>query len=90
MHSKVDFDYYICNNGATITDHTGNYRVITHVDGQTLKCLLEDSQKFDGAFEQCYYKGVEGLYGFEKIKEMAVYFLGEENFKKLYALKPKW
>lgn len=89
VHSKADFDYYICSNGATITDNAQNYRIITCVNDQTLKSLLEDSKRFNGAFEKCYYKGVEVLYGYEKMKEMAVYFLGKENFRKFYTLKPE-
>lgn len=88
LSDKIPFEYYICSNGATITDRFQKYRVLTSMDESIIKSLLEDSKKFNGAFELCYYNGVRVLFGYQKLREMATYFLGEEKFKEFYSLKP--
>ena len=78
------FPYIIANNGASITERDGTVHILCGMETRCLDRLLEDARRLDGAMEICYYRGNEVLYGYEKIREMAVYFVGEETFENAY------
>lgn len=83
------FDYFICGNGTLITDKNGGKLYVSEIGPDVIQRQLEDAIKFDGLLQVNYEKGMDILYGMDKIFRYCVHFLGEKGAKELLADKRK-
>lgn len=83
------FDWFICGNGTLVFDKNGKKIYVSESEMDVFRRQMEDAVMFDGVLQINYEKGMEILYGMDKMFQYSVHFLGKNGTEKLFSDKRK-